>query len=63
MTEKTIFELSKSGRRGITFPASDVPETAFPENLRRSHLHLPELSELDVVRHFNHLPKMNYSID
>ena len=34
-----------------------------PENLLRENLPLPELSELDVVRHFTNLSKLNYSID
>jgi len=63
MTEKTIFELSVADRKGIRFPESDVPETAFPEHLKRKTLNMPELSEFDVVRHFNHLSRMNFSLD
>lgn len=62
--EPTIFELSSPGRRGVKMPASDVPETALPpKELLRSELPLPELAEVDVVRHYMSLSKMNYSVD
>ncbi len=63
MAEPTIYELSSQGRTGVTFPISDVGDFPIPENLLRKTLPLPELSELDVVRHFTHLSKLNYSID
>lgn len=63
MTEKTIYELSQPGRKGVAFPEPDVPLTPVPEGFKRSSLNLPELSELDVVRHFTNLSKLNYSID
>ena len=62
--EPTVYELSSSGRRGVTMPASDVPETALPpKELLRSELPLPELAEVDVVRHYMRLSKFNYSVD
>jgi glycine dehydrogenase subunit 2 len=63
MTEPTIFELSSSGRTGVRFPEADVPLCALPKGLVRTQLNLPELSELDVIRHFTNLSKLNYSID
>ena len=49
---------------GVTMPASDVPETGLPpKHLLRSDLPLPELAEVDVVRHYMHLSKFNYSVD
>ncbi|HNC88639.1 MAG TPA: aminomethyl-transferring glycine dehydrogenase subunit GcvPB, partial [Anaerolineales bacterium] len=64
VVEPTIFELSSPGRLGVTMPASDVPETALPPNhLLRSDLPLPELAEVDVVRHYMRLSKFNYSVD
>jgi len=45
-------------------PASDVPKTALPgKELLRSELPLPEIAEVDVVRHYMHLSKLNYSVD
>lgn len=63
MAELTVYELSSAGRVGIEFPALDVPETKTPEKFLRDNLPLPELSELDVVRHFTNLSRLNYSID
>jgi len=63
MSEATIFELSSPGRVGFQFPESDVPEFDLPKNLLRKELELPELSEIDVIRHFTRLSSLNYSID
>ena len=63
MLEKTIYEISSKGRKGFRFPDLDVPSTNLPNELEREHLPLPELSELDVVRHFTNLSRLNYSID
>ena len=63
MTEPTIYELSSPGRTGVTFPEPDVPAAKLPEKLLRKELPLPELAEVDVVRHFINLSKYNYSVD
>ena len=63
MAEKTIYELSSPGRMGVKYPEPDVPLSPLPEALLRADLPLPELSELDVVRHFTNLSKLNYCID
>jgi glycine cleavage system P protein (glycine dehydrogenase) subunit 2 len=64
IVEPTIFDLSSPGRIGVKMPASDVPETALPPTeLLRSDLPLPELAEVDVVRHYMHLSRFNYSVD
>ncbi len=63
MSEPTLYEISSPGRLGVKFPEPDVPVAVIPENLLRKDLPMPELSELDVVRHFTHLSKLNYSID
>jgi glycine dehydrogenase subunit 2 len=61
--EPLIYEISSPGRCGVAMPASDVPETDIPVGLRRQNLGLPELSQMDVVRHYLHLSQLNYSID
>ena len=63
-----IFERSQPGRRGVRYPAPDVPafdEAAVlpPELLRTSPLGLPEVAENDVVRHYTGLSQLNYAID
>ncbi len=61
--EPLIFELSKPGRRGVRFPAPDVPETPLPADLARESLSWPEVSEIDVIRHFTRLSQKNHAID
>jgi len=63
--EKTLAELSHPGRVGVTLPEPDVPASAErpPAELLRRELRLPELSQLDVVRHFTRLSQLNWSID
>lgn len=68
MTEKLIFELSGEGKRGYTLPKSDLParfpeELLPPEVLREYPPELPEVSEVEVVRHFVNLSGLNYHID
>lgn len=63
MREPTVYELSAPGRRAFDTPASDVPEAALPEALVQCDNGLPELSQLDVVRHYLHLSQRNFSID
>jgi glycine dehydrogenase subunit 2 len=63
MSEPTIYEISSPGRKGIEFAHLDVPPSELPDAFLREELPLPELSELDVVRHFTHLSKLNNSID
>ncbi len=59
-----IFEKSRTGRRAIAFDALDVPEVMPPAELRREEsAALPEVSELDVVRHFSRLSQRNFGID
>ncbi len=59
----TIYDVSVSGRTGTTTPVCDVPQTALPAELLRDDLDMPEVSELQVIRHFTNLSKLNYSID
>ena len=63
MTEPNVYELSSPGRVGIQYPELDVPKSHIPDEFIRQDLPLPELSEIDVIRHFTHLSQLNYSID
>lgn len=63
MSEPLIYEISSAGRVGVTLPESDVPEASLPKDLVREVLPLPELSEMDVVRHFVRLSQLNYGVD
>lgn len=63
MSEPTIYELSSPGRIGYKVQQSDVPFADIPISFKRDELDLPELSEVDVIRHFTHLSGLNYSLD
>ena len=71
VVEPTLFERSRPGRRAVRFPApSDAAREAaanqppIPEAARRSQApRLPEVSELELVRHFNRLSRLNHAID
>lgn len=60
-----VFEKSRSGRRAAHFPKWDGKQSAaLPAGLLREKApNLPELSELDVVRHFSNLARRNFSVD
>ncbi|WP_278321582.1 aminomethyl-transferring glycine dehydrogenase subunit GcvPB [Clostridium amylolyticum] len=66
--QKLIFELSSQGRKAYALPELDVPaqdiESLIPEGyIRQEDIELPEVSELDLARHYTLLSKKNYSID
>ena len=64
MGEPQLCDMSVTGRQGIRFPKPDVPLAKLPPaGLLREDLPLPELSELDVIRHYTRLSQLNYSID
>jgi glycine dehydrogenase subunit 2 len=64
----TIYERSVPGRRAFVAPALDVPQRPLDEllapELRREHPpRLPEVSEPEIVRHYNRLSKRNFDLD
>ena len=61
--EPLIFDLASPGRRAIRMPEPDVPETPLPPGLTREPLDWPEVSEIDVIRHFTRLSQKNHAID
>ncbi|ACL22046.1 Glycine dehydrogenase (decarboxylating) [Desulfitobacterium hafniense DCB-2] len=66
--EPLIFELSREGRTGVSLPSCDVPEIPLEdlipqEFLRDKEPELPEVSEVDVVRHFTRLSSFNHGVD
>ncbi|MDO3380159.1 aminomethyl-transferring glycine dehydrogenase subunit GcvPB [Geoalkalibacter halelectricus] len=64
LNEKLLFEHSDKGRKGYSLPALDVPAAQLPAELVRTDIRgFPELSELDVVRHFTRLSTWNYGVD
>ncbi len=63
-----IFEITKEGRVGYSLPELDIPEvdlaSLLPDGLLREELaELPEVSELDIMRHYTALSKRNHGVD
>lgn len=64
--DKLIFDLSKEGHKGYSLPANTWTSslTELPDGLRRTdEPALPQVSELDVVRHYTNLSQMNFGVD
>lgn len=66
--ERSLFEYSKAGRKGYAMPKADVEpadlEKEVPAGSQRAvALPLPEVYELDVVRHFVRLSQLNFAVD
>ena len=70
--EQVIFNLGKNGRRGHLLPEAEEEvknavgdlNSLIPRNMqRKTDLSLPELSEVEVTRHFLRLSEMNYGVD
>lgn len=64
--DKLIFELSKEGRQGFSLPQKSWNHhlEELPDMLKREKkAALPEVSELDVVRHYTNLSNMNFGVD
>src|SRR5947209_3589241 len=62
-----MFEQSRPGRRGRFVPPIDVPEqplgSLLPAQELRREPPIPELAEIDVIRHFTTLSQLNFGID
>ncbi len=63
-----IFEISKEGRVGYSLPEMDVPEENIDnlipaEYIRTEEVELPEVSELDIMRHYTALSTRNHGVD
>ncbi|MYL47984.1 aminotransferase class V-fold PLP-dependent enzyme [Halobacillus litoralis] len=63
-----IFELSQESRTGYSLPDFDVPETNVDDMIgeayvRKSEPDLPEVSELQIMRHYTGLSKRNHGVD
>ncbi len=68
MDEPLIFEKSSDGRVGVPPAAPDVPvadiERLIPKKMRRGAIEgFPQVSELDIVRHYTRLSQWNFGVD
>lgn len=62
-SESLLWEKGKKGRSAFSIPKRDVEEFEFEEGLKGNVPNLPELSELDVVRHYVRLSQWNFGVD
>lgn len=63
MKEPLIYEISSPGRIGVNLPECDVEQMPLPEEFLREDLPLPEVSEVDLVRHYVRLSQLNHGVD
>jgi glycine dehydrogenase subunit 2 len=68
VNERLLFEISSRGRRAYDLPPLDIPSRPLEEILDPALMHdgvegMPELSEVEVIRHFTRLSTWNYNID
>ncbi len=63
LREGTIFDRSEKGRIGFEIPPLTVPRSHAKKFARENPAEFPEVSELDVIRHFTRLSSWNYAID
>ena len=63
LNEPLLWEKGKPGRLGFSLPRTDVDHSPIPEGLIGSGPEFPELSEVDVVRHYVRLSSWNFCVD
>ncbi|UCC77580.1 MAG: aminomethyl-transferring glycine dehydrogenase subunit GcvPB [Anaerolineales bacterium] len=63
MKEPLVYEISSPGRIGVNLPECDVEEAPLPQEFLRKHLALPEVSEVDLIRHYTRLSQLNHGVD
>ncbi len=63
LEEPLLWEKGKKGRNGFSIPESEVPEAALPPELEGEPVDIPDLSEIDIVRHYTRLSTWNFGVD
>jgi glycine dehydrogenase subunit 2 len=63
LNEPLLWERGKRGRRGYSMPAADVPRNPLPAELTGDGPDFPDLSEIEVVRHYTRLSTWNFGVD
>ena len=61
--EPLLWEKSRKGRCAMSLPRPDVEKSPLDADLTGDAPNLPELSELDVVRHYTRLSQWNFGVD
>lgn len=63
LEEPLLWEKGSKGRTGFSLPESDVPAADIDESLTGGGPDFPDLSEVDVVRHYTRLSQWNFGVD
>lgn len=63
LDDPLLWEKGRPGRVGVSLPESDVPSAPLDSAFVRTDLNLPDLGELDVVRHYTRLSTWNFGVD
>ncbi|MFZ5868287.1 MAG: aminomethyl-transferring glycine dehydrogenase subunit GcvPB [Thermodesulfobacteriota bacterium] len=63
LNEPLLWEKGKQGRSGMSLPHRDVDNAPLPEELLGTPPEFPDLSEVDVVRHYTRLSQWNFGVD
>lgn len=63
LNEPLLWEKGREGRSGYSMPRRDVPRAKLDERFEGPAPDLPDLSEVDVVRHFTRLSQWNFGVD
>jgi len=63
LNEALLWDKSRDGRCAISLPKQDVDRATLDDSLTGDIPDLPQLSELDVVRHYTRLSQWNFGVD
>ena len=63
LNEPLLWEKGKKGRCGFSLPQSDVDASPLADELTGNGPDFPDLSEVDVVRHYTRLSQWNFGVD
>jgi glycine dehydrogenase subunit 2 len=63
LEEPLLWEKGGRGRRGMSLPRRDVERIPVPEGIADDGPDFPDLSEVDVVRHYTRLSQWNFGVD
>ncbi|MGB6068318.1 MAG: aminomethyl-transferring glycine dehydrogenase subunit GcvPB [Desulfomonilaceae bacterium] len=63
LDEPLLWERGRKGRSGMSLPRRDVEESPVPEDLVGEPPDFPDLSEVEVVRHYTRLSQWNFGVD
>ncbi|MFH1092050.1 MAG: aminomethyl-transferring glycine dehydrogenase subunit GcvPB [Pseudomonadota bacterium] len=63
LNEPLLWEKGKKGRQGLSLPERDVPAAALDPGLAGEGPDFPDLSEVDLVRHYTRLSTWNFGVD